>query len=101
MGLGDNPDQPLRVSEGPIYEAGVVANGGDAVFYLLGHTPEQREDIYVLLVDGQSVLRFELERNDAKPAPREIEHFSLTDYKRGLTGLAARDLAAAMAAVSA
>lgn len=65
------------------------------VFHLLGHTPEQYEDIYVVLVDGKQVLSFEVSHDDPKPA--EVEFVVLETYRRSTRGVGAKELKAALA----
>lgn len=52
--------------------------------FLLGHTPEQGEDIYLVLVDSEHLLSVELDRGDESIAP-VIEHHSLVEYQKELS----------------
>lgn len=55
---------------------------GGSVYHCLAHTPEQYEDLLVILVDDRAVVRFELPRGAGARLPAEIHVWSLEDYRR-------------------
>lgn len=57
---------------------------GGSIFHCLTHTPEQYEDLLVILVDDRMVVRFELPRHLPSPSPTEVEIRSLADYRRAI-----------------
>ncbi|BBB90448.1 hypothetical protein [Methylomusa anaerophila] len=63
--------------------------------YFLAHTPEQGEDIYVLLVDATHVVSVELDRYDENVEPI-VRIRSLKEYKRKLSKTKQIELAVAM-----
>lgn len=53
--------------------------------YVLGHTPDQGEDFYVVLVNGSIIAKFELPRNcDAEP--ENLVAISVDEYRKTLRG---------------
>ncbi|MFG0215391.1 hypothetical protein ACFU8X_19975 [Brevibacillus porteri] len=52
--------------------------------YLIGHTPEQGEDLYTILVNTDTIVVIELDRYnlDAKPI---VGRLALQDYSKGLS----------------
>ena len=60
----------------------LVAAG--SVYHCLTHTPEQCEDLLVILVDDRAVVSFELPRDVRQPSPTEVEIWSLEDYRRAV-----------------
>lgn len=52
--------------------------------YILNWTPEQGEDIYIILVGLDKVAKVEISRNNLLDAPN-IETFMLKDFKKGLS----------------
>lgn len=53
--------------------------------YVLGHTPDQGEDFYVVLVNGSVIVKFELSRNcDAEP--ENLVTISVDEYRNTLRG---------------
>jgi hypothetical protein len=65
-----------------------------AVLHLLGHTPEQYEDVYVVLIDGNRVVSFEVSHDGSKPA--EVEFVDFETYRRSTRGVAAKELKSAL-----
>lgn len=53
--------------------------------YVLGHTPDQGEDFYVVLVNGSAIVKFELSRScDAEP--ENLVTISIDEYRNTLRG---------------
>lgn len=63
--------------------------------YFLGHTPEQSEDIYLLLIDAVFVVSIELDRYDESIKPI-VRIRSLEAYKRKLSKTRQIELAVAL-----
>jgi hypothetical protein len=59
--------------------------------YIVGHTPEQCEDLYSVLVDGERALSFEIPRHDVNPQPLMIKVRSIAEYLHGMRGRQRRD----------
>ncbi|KZW98264.1 hypothetical protein JL49_24370 [Pseudoalteromonas luteoviolacea] len=74
--VNDNSSERLRnvlKKEYPEFTGGCV----------LHWTPDQGEDIFVVLVNGSKIISVELVREDFSEPPI-IEHISLSQYKLGL-----------------
>lgn len=52
-----------------------------SVYHVLVHTPDQFEDLYVILVDDHSVVSFELARGAGLMAPAACEVYSFKEYR--------------------
>lgn len=53
--------------------------------YVLGHTPDQGEDFYVVLVNGSAIVKFELSRSyDSEP--ENLITLSVDEYRNILLG---------------
>jgi len=77
---------------------------GGLVFHLLAHTPSSDSELFVVLIDDQSVLSFELPKPEG--APEDITHYTFDEYRREIgqgrsrilldrAAQAARDIASA------
>ena len=64
--------------------------------YFVDHIPEQCEDLYSVLVDGERVLSFEIPRHDVNPQPLMIKVRSIAEYLHGTRGRKRRDTEIAM-----
>ncbi|MEN5345904.1 hypothetical protein ABE599_19525 [Achromobacter mucicolens] len=53
--------------------------------YVLGHTPDQGEDFYVVLVNGSAIAKFELSRRP-NAEPRNLVTISVEEYRKALRG---------------
>ncbi|AIR88838.1 hypothetical protein LK03_05960 [Pseudomonas cremoricolorata] len=53
--------------------------------YVLGHTPDQGEDLYVVLVNGSAVVKFELSRSHDSE-PEDFRIISVDEYRNTLRG---------------
>lgn len=53
--------------------------------YVLGHTPDQDEDFYVVLVNGSAIAKFELSRN-CNAEPKNLVSISVDEYRKTLRG---------------
>ncbi len=53
--------------------------------YVLGHTPDQGEDFYVVLVNGSVIAKFELSRN-CNAEPENLVTTSVDEYRKTLRG---------------
>ncbi len=51
--------------------------------YVLGWTPEQSEDIYLVLIDNTKLIKIEIERNSG--VCLAVDHLDLRHYERGLS----------------
>ncbi|HBW37873.1 hypothetical protein [Desulfosporosinus sp. BICA1-9] len=52
--------------------------------YFLNHTPEQGEDIYLMLVDTCNIVNIELDRFNSSSEPL-VKTISMEQYKKGLS----------------
>ena len=52
--------------------------------YIIGWTPDQTDDLFLVLIDGSWILRVELERYDETVAP-VIDRIEIKDYMNGLS----------------
>ncbi|MBR1176137.1 hypothetical protein JQ617_19435 [Bradyrhizobium sp. KB893862 SZCCT0404] len=60
----------------------MAANGErGAVFHVLNHIPEQYEDIYTVLIDDRSVVTLEIPRAAGALTVKELDVFSLRQYR--------------------
>jgi hypothetical protein len=66
--------------------------------YILSWTPDQTEDIYVVLINGETLVSAEIDRHDLSNPPI-FEKLEINEYMRGLSRmyqvklLVAKDLA--------
>lgn len=65
-----------------IFETVCKIVDGGAVLYLLEEIPDQTEDCLTVLVDGETVISFELERGLANPQPKEVERWNVSEYRK-------------------
>jgi hypothetical protein len=79
-----HPDASARSSR--IYRALRHITSAGSVFYVLTDTPEQLEDVFRILVDDEKVVGFELERQDPKALPTEIQQYSVEEYMNAIGG---------------
>ncbi|THF82776.1 hypothetical protein E6C55_06500 [Cohnella fermenti] len=63
--------------------------------YVLNWIPEQEEDIYTILIDGELVLRVEITRHDAQSEPL-VSSQPINEYKKGLSKMNQIKLAVAL-----
>jgi hypothetical protein len=63
--------------------------------YFIGHTPEQGEDIYLILIDANIIAVIELNRLNLSAEPI-VETISIERYKRGLSKMRQVKLALAI-----
>jgi hypothetical protein len=61
--------------------------------YVLGCTPEQAEDIYMVLIDNTKLVKVEIERKSG--VCLTVEHLDLRHYERGLSKINQIQLAVA------
>jgi hypothetical protein len=54
--------------------------------FILSHIPEQGEDIYRILLNGDKIVGFELQRNDNDSYPLEVINFSVDEYRKIVKG---------------
>lgn len=54
--------------------------------YVLGHTPDQGEDFYTLLINGSTILKLELSRTDDTAKPENVVVFSIEQYRKAVRG---------------
>jgi hypothetical protein len=54
--------------------------------YVLAHTPEQGEDIFRILVNGESIVGFDLQQGDGERVASNVSVTSVKDYERMLHG---------------
>jgi hypothetical protein len=52
-----------------------------SVYYVLTDTPEQTEDIFVVLVDDRLVVSFELERDNPDAEPSDVGQYTIEQYR--------------------
>ncbi|WP_288085734.1 hypothetical protein [Shinella sp.] len=70
---------------------GITDNG--RVYHVLTDTPEQTFDTFRVLVDDQIIVSFELDRDSSEAIPREIQIYSIEDYRKAIgPGLAEVEL---------
>lgn len=79
----------MRRALGEIYGKFVTA-------YVLSHTPEQGEDIFRVLVDGNTVVGLELHQSDGEPPVSNVSKCSLKDYERAVSKQGRLQLAVAL-----
>jgi len=53
--------------------------------YVLGHTPDQSEDLYVVLVNGFAIAKYELSRS-SNAETENIVTVSVDEYRKALRG---------------
>lgn len=53
--------------------------------YVLGHTPDQGEDFYVVLVNGSAIVKFEFSRS-CNAEPENFVIISIDEYRKALRG---------------
>lgn len=53
--------------------------------YVLGHTPDQGEDLYVVLVNGSAIAKFELSRS-CNAEPENFVVISIDEYRKAIRG---------------
>jgi hypothetical protein len=63
--------------------------------YTLNWTPEQGEEIYLILIDNHTISKVEIDNLDKSVTPSLLS-FSVTEYKRGLSKLGQVQLAVAL-----
>ena len=61
---------------------------------MLAHTPEQGEDIFRILVDGEKVVGFDLQHGDGDRIASNVRVLSIKDYERKVGGREGRLLLA-------
>lgn len=87
LNQGDKDDSLYKVLKSTFSESKTA--------YILSWTPEQREDIYVILVNIDKVAIIEISRINRMEKPI-IEIFSLKDYKKRLSKIFQIKLAVAI-----
>ena len=78
----DSPNQlleALRTLEAAIQTA-----------YVLGHTPEQGEDIYRILVNGEYIVGFDLQKNTSPVVLQNVKKYSIPEYQKQISGGSSR-----------
>ena len=63
--------------------------------YTLNWTPEQGEDIYLVLIDNHTISKVEIDNLDKSATPSLLS-FSVMEYKKGLSKLGQVQLAVAL-----
>lgn len=63
--------------------------------YIIGWTPEQGEDIYLILINDNRIVKIELARYDFGSDPL-VEIIEISDYKKGLSKVGQIKLAVAL-----
>jgi hypothetical protein len=58
--------------------------------YALSHTPEQGEDIFRILVNGETVIGFDLQDEAGRFEALNVTTYSVNEYERLLDGKMAR-----------
>ena len=53
--------------------------------YVLGHTPDQGEDFYVVLVNGSAIAKYEISRS-SNAEPENLVSISVDEYRKSLRG---------------
>ncbi len=90
-----NEHKAPLLAEGSALVAGVKKAGFEGQFFhLLGHTPEQLEDIYIVMLDGKNVVRLEVDR--ASGAISDISSENIRSYRRRVRGVQAKELLGAL-----
>ncbi|WP_143012369.1 hypothetical protein [Methylobacterium phyllostachyos] len=69
-------------SDRRIVDAISAIHPGRSVFYVIFHTPEQMEDIYTILLDGETIVKFELPKYSSDTLPSEIQKYSVKEFKK-------------------
>lgn len=64
------------------------------VIHLLGYAPDQFEEIYVVMLDGECVVSFEVNRNEG--TIEDVESDTIQSYRRRVRGVRAKELMAAL-----
>lgn len=64
-----------------ILRAARTIAGHGKVFHVLADTPEQFEDLLVLLVDEGLVIRFELPREGKTVWPRDVQTYPVSEFR--------------------
>ncbi len=64
-----------------IIRAARTIAGHGKVFHVLADTPEQCEDLLILLVDEGLVIRFELPRQGKAVWPRDVETYPVNEFR--------------------
>jgi hypothetical protein len=54
--------------------------------YVLGHTPEQGEDVFRILVDGEKIIGFDLQDEAGRFEALNISTYTVQEYERLVTG---------------
>ena len=85
---------PLLAEDDAIV-AGVRKAGFEGqYFHLMGHAPEQNEDVYVVMLDGANVVSFEVDRDSGTIS--DILSEDVRSYRRRARGVQAKELLAAL-----
>lgn len=89
MGTKDRYWCPVLTPNEVISHARLVSlmaqNGATgAVFHVLGHIPEECEDLYTVLVDGRLVVEFEVPRLPGSAAVEQFKATALKEYRDAL-----------------
>jgi hypothetical protein len=69
-----------------IYRAVRSISDVGTTYYVLADTPEQTTDTFRILIDDDAVVGFELERDDPEALPKEIQTYSVQDYRKAVEG---------------
>lgn len=89
----------LQSSESSLHQV-LEAHGYSTTHaYVLHWTPEQLEDIYVVLIDASVLVVVEIDKYEKSRLP-EVEEMELNDYVRGLSRMNQVRLAVAQDLVS-
>jgi len=54
--------------------------------YVLSHTPDQGEDFYVVLVNGSTVVKFEISRESDNSGPENFSAIDVDFYRKKFVG---------------
>jgi hypothetical protein len=91
--------QELLLSNKYLYETEKGQHALDAVrkicgvvktAYVLAHTPEQGEDVFRIIVNGEKVVGFDLQDEDGNYAALNVSEHTVKAYERLLTGGSAK-----------
>jgi hypothetical protein len=55
---------------------------GGSVYHLLAQTPDNDSELFVVLVDDQAVVSFELPRSEA--VPEDVKIYTFDEYRRAI-----------------
>jgi hypothetical protein len=84
----------LLESESKVVEYLASLGFGGRVFHLLVDVPEQYEDIYVVMIDAETIVSFEVPHDSNEP--QDVQVMPINSYKRHVRGVAAKECKAAV-----